>query len=131
MSNVPGRESLLPTPRPSRGPLSQSIRGGSEPIVSKSDTKARNGPTPTKENRMIPRFDWTTTECWQSFVTDLDILPRDHLRWCCQCALPSSTRSTPAMMSAMPATMVRVSGSPKRSLEAIAVTATPPADQIP
>ena len=49
----------------------------------------------------------------------------------CQCALPSSTRSTPAMMSAMPATMVRVSGSPKRSLEAIAVTATPPADQIP
>ena len=48
-----------------------------------------------------------------------------------QCALPSSTRSTPAMMSAMPATMVRVSGSPKRSLEAIAVTATPPADQIP
>ena len=49
----------------------------------------------------------------------------------CQCALPSSTRSTPAMMSAMPATMVRVSGSLKRSLEAIAVTATPPADQIP
>ena len=49
----------------------------------------------------------------------------------CQCALPSSTRSTPAMMSAMPATMVRVSGSPKRYLEAIAVTATPPADQIP
>ena len=35
------------------------------------------------------------------------------------------------MMRAMPATMVRVSGSPKRSLEAIAVTATPPADQIP
>ena len=49
----------------------------------------------------------------------------------CQCALPSSTRSTPAMMSAMPATMVWVSGSPKRNREVIAVTATPPADQIP
>ena len=35
------------------------------------------------------------------------------------------------MMSAMPAAMVRVSGSPKRNREAIAVTATPPADQIP
>ena len=49
----------------------------------------------------------------------------------CQCGLPSSTRSTPAMMSTIPATMVRVSGSPKRNREAIAVTATPPADQIP
>ena len=131
MSNVPGREGLLPTTRPSRGPLSQSIRGGSEPIVSTSDTKARSEPTPTKENRMIPRFMLTAKERWQSFVTILDILARDHLRWRCQCALPSSTRSTPAMMSAMPATMVRVSGSPKRNREAIAVTATPPADQIP
>ena len=99
--------------------------------MSTSETKARNGPTLTKENRMIPRFIWTAKERWQSFVTDLDILARDHLRWRCQCALPRSTKSTPAMMSAMPATMVRVSGSPKRSLEAIAVTATPPADQIP
>ena len=100
-------------------------------IVSTSDTKARSGPTLTKENRMIPRFILAAKERWRSFVTDVDILARDRLRWRCQCALPSSTRSTPAMMSAMPATMVRVSGSPKRSLEAIAVTATPPADQIP
>jgi len=100
-------------------------------IVSTSDTKARSGPTLTKENRMIPRFILAAKERWQSFVTDVDILARDRLRWRCQCALPSSTRSTPAMMSAMPATMVRVSGSPKKSLEAIAVTATPPADQIP
>ena len=114
-----------------RGPLDQSARGGNEPIVSKSETKARNGHILTKENRMIPRFIWTAEERWRSFVTVLDILARDRLRWRCQCALPSSTRSTPAMMSAMPATMVRVSGSPKRSLEAIAVTATPPADQIP
>ena len=99
--------------------------------MSKSVTKARNGHTLTKENRMIPRFIWTVKERWQSFVTDLDILARDRLQWRCQCALPSSTRSTPAMMSTMPATMVRVSGSPKRYLEAIAVTATPPADQIP
>ena len=131
MSNVPGRESLLPTPRPSRGPLGWSARDGNEPIVSKSETKARNGPTLTKENRMIPRFIWTAKEHWRSFVTVLDILARDRLRWRCQCALPSSTRSTPAMMSAMPATIVRVSGSPKRNREAIAVTATPPADQIP
>ena len=114
-----------------QGALGQSARDGNEPIVSKSETKARNGHTLTKENRMIPRFVWAGKECWQSFVTDLDILNRGHLRWRCQCALPSSTRSTPAIMSAMPATMVRVSGSPKRSLEAIAVTATPPADQIP
>ena len=100
-------------------------------IVSTSDTKARSGHILTKENRMIPRFIWTAKEHWRSFVTVLDILARDRLRWRCQCALPSSTRSTPAMMSAMPATMVRVSGSPKRNREAIAVTATPPADQIP
>ena len=99
--------------------------------MSKSVTKARNGHTLTKENRMIPRFAWAGKERRWPFVTDLDILARDRLQWRCQCALPSSTRSTPAMMSAMPATMVRVSGSPKRSLEAIAVTATPPADQIP
>ena len=112
-------------------PLGQLARDRNEPIVSKSVTKARNGRTLTKENRTIPRFILTVKERWQSFVTDLDILARDRLQWRCQCALPSSTRSTPAMMSAMPATMVRVSGSPKRSLEAIAVTATPPADQIP
>ena len=111
----------------SASPSAEEVSG----IVSKSETKARNGHILTKENRMIPRFAWTAKEGWRSFVTDLDILPRDRLRWRCQCALPSSTRSTPAMMSAMPATMVRVSGSPKRSLEAIAVTATPPADQIP
>ena len=112
-------------------PLGQLARDRNEPIVSKSVTKARAGPTLTKKNRMIPRFIWTAKERWQSFVTDLDILARDRLQWRCQCALPSSTRSTPAMMSTMPATMVRVSGSPKRYLEAIAVTATPPADQIP
>ena len=99
--------------------------------MSKSVTKARNGRTLTKENRMIPRFTWTAEERWRSFVTILDILARDRLQQRCQCAPPISTRSTPAMMSAIPATMVRVSGSPKRSLEAIAVTATPPADQIP
>ena len=76
-------------------------------------------------------FILTVKECWRSFVTDLDTLTRDRLQQRRQCALPISTRSTPAMMSAIPATMVRVSGSPKRSLEAIAVTATPPADQIP
>ena len=112
-------------------PLGQSARDRNKPIVSKSVTKARNGHTLTKENRMIPRFAWSGKECRRPFVTDLDILARDHLRWRCQYALPSSTRSTPAIMSAMPATMVRVSGSPKKSLEAIAVTATPPADQIP
>ena len=99
--------------------------------MSKSETKARNGRTLTKENRTIPRFILTVKECWRSFVTDLDTLTRDRLQQRRQCALPISTRSTPAMMSAIPATMVRVSGSPKRSLEAIAVTATPPADQIP
>ena len=48
--------------------------------MSKSDTKDRAGPTLTKENRMIPRFTWTAKERWQSFVTDVDILARDHLR---------------------------------------------------
>ena len=99
--------------------------------MSKSVTKTRNGRTLTQENRTIPRFILTVKECWRSFVTDLDTLTRDRLQQRRQCALPISTRSTPAMMSAIPATMVRVSGSPKRSLEAIAVTATPPADQIP
>ena len=112
-------------------PLGQSARDRNEPIVSKSVTKARNGHILTKKNCMIPRFAWSGKECRWPFVTDLDILARDRLQWRCQCALPISTRSTPAIMSAMPATMVRVSGSPKRSLEAIAVTATPPADQIP
>ena len=99
--------------------------------MSKSETKARNGPTLTRENRTIPRFILTVKEYWRSFVTVLDTLTLDRLQQRCQCAPPSSTRSTPAMMSAIPTTMVRVSGSPKRSLEAIAVTATPPADQIP
>ena len=112
-------------------PLGQLARDRNEPIVSKSVTKARNGHILTKENRMIPRFAWTAKECWRSFVTVLDTLTLDRLQQRCQCAPPISTRSTPVMMSAMPATMVRVSGSPKRSLEAIAVTATPPADQIP
>ena len=80
MSNVPGREGLLPTPRPSRGPLGRLARDGNEPIVSTSDTKARAGPTRTKENRMIPRFTWTAEERWRSFVTDLDILARDRRR---------------------------------------------------
>ena len=80
MSNVPSRESLLPTPHPSRGPLGRLARDGNEPIVSKSDTKARAGPTLTKENRMIPRFMLTAKECWRSFVTVLDILARDRLR---------------------------------------------------
>jgi|GEM_PF-1817626 len=120
------------SPRHARqGPLDQSARGGNEPIVSKSETKARNGHILTKENRMIPRFAWTAKECWRSFVTVLDTLTLDRLQQRCQCAPPISTRSTPVMMSAIPTTMVRVSGSPKRSLEAIAVTATPPADQIP
>ncbi|EGV13752.1 conserved domain protein [Actinomyces sp. oral taxon 175 str. F0384] len=48
--------------------------------MSTSDTKARNGPTLTKEKRMIPRFTWTSKERWRSFVTDLDILARDRLR---------------------------------------------------
>ena len=80
MSNVPGRKSLLPTPHPSRGPLGRLTRDGNEPIVSTSETKARNGPTPTKENRMIPRFTWTAKERWRSFVSDVDILARDRLR---------------------------------------------------
>ena len=80
MSNVPGRESLLPAPRTSEArpasPPSEEVSG----IVSTSDTKARAGPTLTKENRMIPRFTWTAKERWRSFVTDLDILARDRLR---------------------------------------------------
>ena len=48
-----------------------------------------------------------------------------------QHALPTSTRSTPVTMRAIPVIMARVSSSPKRSLEAIAVTAAPPADQPP
>ena len=68
------------TPRPSEGPLGRSARDGNEPIVSTSDTKARSEPTPTKENRMIPRFIWRAKEHWRSFVTNLDILARDHLR---------------------------------------------------
>ena len=54
----------------------EEVRG----IVSKSETKARNGPALTKEKRMIPRFTWTSKERWRSFVTDLDILARDRLR---------------------------------------------------
>ena len=58
----------------SAGPPAEEVSG----IVSRSDTKARAGPTPTKENRMIPRFAWTAKEHWRSFVTDLDILARDR-----------------------------------------------------
>ena len=50
--------------------------------MSKSETKARNGHTLTKENRMIPQFIWAGKECWRSFVTDLDILARDRLLLC-------------------------------------------------
>ena len=127
----PAERAFCPRHIPQKGRSANLSAEEMSGIMSTSDTKARNGPTPTKENRMIPRFIWTAKEHWRSFVTVLDILARDRLRWRCQCALPSSTRSTPAMMSAMPTTMVRVSGSPKRNLEAIAVTATPPADQIP
>ena len=99
--------------------------------MSTSDTKARSGPTLTKENRMIPRFMLTAKEHWRSFVTVLDILARDRLRWRCQCALPSSTRSTPAMMSAMPRATSTVIGSPKTSMDSTAVSATPRAPQSP
>ena len=44
-------------------PLGQSARDRNEPIVSTSVTKARNGHTLTKENRMIPRFAWAGKEC--------------------------------------------------------------------
>ena len=60
----------------SASPSAEEMSG----IVSTSDTKARNGPTPTKENRMIPRFIWKAEEHWRSFVTVLDILARDRLR---------------------------------------------------
>ena len=80
MSNAPGRESLLAAPRTSEArlasPPSEEVSG----IVSTADTKARAGPTPTKENRMIPRLTWTAEERWRSFVTILDILARDRLR---------------------------------------------------
>ena len=39
-----------------QGALGQSAQDGNELIVSKSETKARNGHTLTKENRMILRF---------------------------------------------------------------------------
>ena len=63
-----------------QGALGQSAQDGNELIVSKSETKARNGHTLTKENRMIPRFSWRGKECWRSFVTDLDILARNRLK---------------------------------------------------
>ena len=99
--------------------------------MSKSVTKARNGRTLTKENRTIPRFILTVKECWRSFVTDLDTLTRDRLQQRRQCALPISTRSTPAMMSAMPTATSIVTDSPKRIIDSTAVSATPKAPQSP
>ena len=79
---------------------------------------------------MIPRFAWRSKECWWSFVTDLDILTRIAFG-----ALPVRAAELdeehPGHDERDASTMVRVSGSPKRILETIAVTATPPADQIP
>ena len=80
MSNVPGRESLLPRHVPHEGRLAGPSTEEMSGIMSKSDTKARSGHILTKENRMIPRFTWTAEERWRSFVTDLDILARDRLR---------------------------------------------------
>ena len=131
MSNVPSRESLLPTPRPSRGPLGQSIRGGSEGDRVHIGYK---GSERTHTDERKPHDSAVHMDGRGALAVLCHRFGHSGPRSSpvrCQCALPSSTRSTPAMMSAMPAAMVRVSGSPKRNREAIAVTATPPADQIP
>ena len=48
-----------------------------------------------------------------------------------QCEAPSSTRRTPAMISAIPAIITLVSGSSKNTFDATAVRATPQAAQMP
>ena len=130
MSNVPSGESLRPTPRTSGA--ARPARAGQEradrvQIGDKGSERTHTDEGKPHDSAVCLDGRGVPAVLCHRFGHSGPRSPPMR----CQCALPSSTRSTPAMMSTMPATMVRVSGSPKRSLEAIAVTATPPADQIP